>query len=111
MITDLKFIKTSIKAVDSNIKVVYNLPTPPTSDVDQFAVNYPNTKYTQWRVRLNNKLVVKRMIEEFDNTDIDLLAINASLDTVNNIRDGVHPKNEGYAQIAQTLCAYLNSIN
>lgn len=111
MITDLKFIKTSIKAVDSNIKVVYNLPTPPTSNVDQFAINYPNTKYTQWRVRLNNNLVVKRMIEEFDNTDIDLLAINASLDTVNNIRDGVHPKNEGYAQIAQTLCAYLNSLN
>lgn len=111
MITDLNFIKNSIKSVDSNIKVVYNLPTPPTSNVDQFAINYPNTRYTQWRVRLNNNLVVKRMIEEFDNTDIDLLAINASLDTVNNIRDGVHPKNEGYAQIAQTLCAYLNSIN
>lgn len=111
MITDLKFIKNSIKSVDSNIKVIYNLPTPPTSNVDQFAINYPNTKYTQWRVRLNNNLVVKRMIEEFDNTDIDLLAINASLDTVNNIRDGVHPKNEGYAQIAQTLCSYLNSIN
>lgn len=111
MITDLKFIKTSIKAVDSTIKVVYNLPTPPTSNVDQFAINYPNTKYTQWRVRFNNNLVVKRMIEEFDNTDIDLLATNASLDTVNNIRDGVHPKNEGYAQIAQTLCAYLNSLN
>lgn len=111
MISDLKFIKNSIKSVDSNIKVVYNLPTPPTNNVDQFAINYPNTKYTQWRVRLNNNLVVKRMIEEFDNTDIDLLAINASLDTVNNIRDGVHPKNEGYSQIAQTLCAYLNSIN
>lgn len=108
---DLKFIKDSIKAVDSNIKVAYNLPTPPTSNVDQFARNYPNTKYTQWRSRLNNNLLVKRMIEEFDNTDIDLLAINASLDTVNNIRDGVHPKNEGYAQIAQTLCAYLNSLN
>lgn len=111
MITDLKFIKNSIKSVDQNIKVVYNLPTPPTSNVDQFGINYPNTKYTQWRVRLNNNLVVKRMIEEFDNTDIDLLAINASLDTVNNIRDGVHPKNEGYTQIAETMCAYLNSIN
>lgn len=111
MITDLKFIKNSIKSVDQNIKVVYNLPTPPTSNVDQFGINYPNTKYTQWRVRLNNNLVVKRMIEEFDNTDIDLLAINATLDTVNNIRDGVHPKNEGYAQIAETMCAYLNSLN
>lgn len=111
MVSDLTFIKNSIKSVDQNIKVVYNLPTPPTSNVDQFGINYPNTKYVQWRVRLNNNLVVKRMIEEFDNTDIDLLAINASLDTVNNIRDGVHPKNEGYAQLAQTLCAYLNSIN
>lgn len=108
---DLKFIKDSIKSVDSNIKVAYNLPTPPTSNVDQFARNYPTTKYTQWRTRLNNNLLVKHMIEEFDNTDIDLLAINASLDTVNNIRDGVHPKNEGYAQIAETLCAYLNSLN
>lgn len=108
---DLKFIKDSIKSVDSNIKVAYNLPTPPTSNVDQFARNYPNTNYTQWRSRLNNNLLVKHMIEEFDNTDIDLLAINASLDTVNNIRDGVHPKNEGYAQIAETLCAYLNSVN
>lgn len=108
---DLKFIKDSIKSVDSNIKVAYNLPTPPTSNVDQFARNYPNTTYTQWRSRLNNNLLVKHMIEEFDNTDIDLLAINASLDTVNNIRDGVHPKNEGYVQIAQTLCAYLNSLN
>lgn len=107
----LKFIKDSIKSVDSNIKVAYNLPTPPTSNVDQFARNYPNAKYTQWRARLNNHLLVKHMIEEFDNTDIDLLAINASLDTVNNIRDGVHPKNEGYAQIAETLCAYLNSVN
>lgn len=111
MITDLKFIKNSIKAVDQNIKLVYNLPTPPTSNVDQFGINYPNTRYVQWRVRLNNNLVVKRMIEEFDNTDIDLLAINATLDTVNNIRDGVHPKNEGYAQIAETMCAYLNSLN
>lgn len=108
---NLKFIKDSIKSVDSNIKVAYNLPTPPTSDVDQFARKYPNTNYTQWRARLNNHLLVKHMIEEFDNTDIDLLAINASLDTVNNIRDGVHPKNEGYAQIAETLCAYLNSFN
>lgn len=108
---DLKFIKDSIKSVDSNIKVAYNLPTPPTSNVDQFARNYPNTNYTQWRARLNNNLLVKHMIEEFDNTDIDLLAINASLDTVNNIRDGVHPTNEGYAQIAETLCAYLNSFN
>lgn len=110
MVTDLTFIKNSIKAVDPTIKVVYNLPTPPTSNVDQFARNYPNTKYTQWRVRLNNNLVVKRMIETFDGTDIDLLAINASIDVENNIRDGVHPTNDGYAQIAQTLCAYLNSI-
>lgn len=107
----LKFIKDSIKSVDSNIKVAYNLPTPPTSNVDQFARNYPNTNYTQWRSRLNNNLLVKHMIEEFDNTDIDLLAINASLNTVTNIRDGVHPNNEGYAQIAETLCAYLNSVN
>lgn len=110
MVTDLTFIKSSIKAVDPAIKVVYNLPTPPTSNVDQFARNYPNTKYTQWRVRLNNNLVVKRMIETFEGTDIDLLAINASIDVENNIRDGVHPTNDGYAQIAQTLCAYLNSI-
>jgi len=111
MKSDLTFIKNSIKAVDPSIKVAYNLPTPPTSNVDQFGKNYPNTSYTQWRVRLNNNLVVKRMIEAFDGTDIDLIAINAVIDVANNIRDGVHPTNEGYAQIAQTLCAYLNSIS
>lgn len=111
MIADLNFIASSIKSVDDNIRVVYNLPIPPNENIDTFGAAYPGTRYVQWRYRLNNHLTVQTMIDAFSNSEeIDLLAINASIDCSVNIRDGVHPTNDGYGQIATQMVAYLNNL-
>ncbi|MDV7745007.1 BppU family phage baseplate upper protein [Enterococcus mundtii] len=111
MIADLNFIASSIKSVDDNIRVVYNLPIPPNENIDTFGAAYPGTRYVQWRYRLNNHLTVQTMIDAFSNSEeIDLLAINAYIDCSVNIRDGVHPTNDGYGQIATQMVAYLNNL-
>lgn len=110
-VSDITFIKNNILAYNSAIKVVLNVAIPPTEKIDVFATTYSNYNLPQWRYKYNNSILNKTCLEAFeDSTTIALVAINGVIDVYNNIRDGVHPTDDGYKQIALQLCAYLNSL-
>ena len=89
-----------------------NVAIPPTEKIDVFATTYSNYNLPQWRYKYNNSILNKTCLEAFDDsTTISLVAINGVIDVYNNIRDGVHPTDDGYKQIALQLCAYLNSLS
>ena len=109
IISDLDFIIASIKTYDSSIKVSFNITIPPNDDQDRFGDAYANGQ-TQWRYKYNNHIWVAEMIEYYQGTN-DLINIHSSIDTANNITDGVHPSYVGYNQIGDTVYSYLNTLN
>lgn len=110
-IQDLTFMKNSIKSVSSTIKVVYNLAIPPTEKIDVFAQTYTAYNLPQWRYKRNNFLGVQTAIKTFENDSmIYLNAINKSINVYDNIRDGVHPTDAGYSEVASQNVNMLNGI-
>ena len=100
----------SIKEYDNNIRIALNLTIPPSSKKDSFN-NNPEINHTQERVKENNFIWVKKMIEYYsESEDIDLVPIYTVIDTKENYADAVHPNVEGYNQIADQVIAYLNSL-
>ena len=110
-ISDITFIKDNIKTYGSDIEVIYNLPIPPTEKIDVFAETYKNYNLPQWRYKYNNFMLVNKMIEVFSNDEtIKLLNTHLAINVYDNIRDGVHPTDNGYKEIATILCGYLNYV-
>lgn len=110
-INDMNFIVENIKAYNDEIKIIVNLPFPPTEKIDVFAETYVNNNLPQWRYKRNNYLLVSEMIKQYEsNQNVLLNAINKGINVFENIRDGVHPTDDGYLQVARQIVACLNSI-
>ena len=110
-ISDIEYIANNIKSYNSAIKVIYNIAIPPTEKTDIFAETYQQYNLPQWRYKRNNNLLASKVIAVFDDSQtIVLNAIHKGVDVSNNIRDGVHPTDEGYKQIASQIVDCLNSL-
>lgn len=110
-ISDINFIASNIKSFDSAINVVYNLAIPPTEQIDIFGETYQQYNLPQWRYKRNNHLLVNETIKALENSSTIILnAINKGIDVENNIRDGVHPTDSGYKQIASQIVDCLNNL-
>lgn len=112
-ISDLKFIAANIKAYDPNIKIAYNIAIPPTEKIDVFAEVYAkNYNQPQWRYKRNNSLLTEKVIEELSNdSNIMLNPIHKGINVFENIRDGVHPTDEGYKELASQIVDFINGLN
>lgn len=101
---------TSILAYDSAIKVIINLPTTPNSNGTSFTETYGTTQL-YW---IYNRNII-RFAEELkdyyaSNVNVTISASNCVLDTKTQIRDGVHPTEDGYNVLGERLYEVLVSV-
>lgn len=112
-INDIKFIAANIKAYNSNIKIAYNIAIPPTEKIDVFAEVYAkNYNQPQWRYKRNNSLLAEKVIEELSSdNNLILNPIHKGINVFENIRDGVHPTDDGYKELASENVDFINGLN
>ena len=112
ILNDFDFIIGDVKAYSSSIKIGVTVTIPPNASQDAFGNAYGNGQ-TQWRYKRNNAIWVKRLIEHFNGKEsqgIYLVPMQHNIDTTTNIADGVHPTQDGYDQIGDSVYAYLKNI-
>ena len=106
----IKQMVTSILAYDSNIKVIINLPTTPNSNGTSFTEAYGTTQL-YWIYNRNIIRFAQELKDYFaNNVSVTISASNCILDTKTQIRDGIHPTEEGYNVLGQRLYEVLISI-
>lgn len=109
-INNFDYIINSILTFNSNIKVFIHLPIPPSSNQNMFGFNFGNAQ-VRWRYKNNNFELVRALIEKFSNKPrINLVPIHLGINESTNYVDHVHPNEEGYQVVGDTLTAYLNSL-
>jgi hypothetical protein len=112
-ISGIKTIINSIKAYNSAIKVVINLPI--IGNTQDIWATAKGTSGTAEMYRQNMQKVGRRILTEWDNdtqlaNGIYVCAMNAVIDTAQNLADWVHPNSEGYKQIGNALAALIQKI-
>ena len=101
---------SSILAYDSSIKVIINLPTTPNSNGTSFTEAYGTTQL-YWTYNRNIIRFAEELKDYFENNaSVTISASNCILDTKTQIRDGIHPTEEGYNALGQRLYEVLISI-
>ena len=101
---NLDIIINSIKEYNSNINIFINLIIPPNSNLQAFNNAYKNQKM-YWIYKLATVTANMYLIENLNN--VNIIPINLQLNTKSEIRDGVHPNENGYNTIANTIYPYL----
>lgn len=103
----MEYMIKSIRAYDPDIKIVWNLILPPSSDEYIF-----DSDYTAQRAKRNTYLTNLDIIRRYSNfKNIYICPINASIDCKNNMADYVHPTQEGYEEIGTMLYGFIRGIN
>ena len=113
MITDYNAIISSIHEYDPNIKVGVTVTIPPSSSQDVFG-NSRGVGQTQWRYKRNNFIWNRKAIDNFKNKEsqnIYLVPLNHNLDTDSNLADHVHPTENGYNQMGDSLYYFMKSLS
>lgn len=94
---------TSILAYDSSIKVIVDLLTPPNGNTSVFTEKY-GTSQIDFVYRLNTIRLSKALMEHFaGNASVVVSPNNCVLNPTQDINDGVHPTEGGYAKLGQTI--------
>lgn len=94
---------TSILAYDSSIKVIVDLLTPPNGNTSVFTEKY-GTSQIDFVYRLNAIRLPKALMEHFaGNASVVVSPNNCVLNPTQDINDGVHPTEGGYAKLGQTI--------
>lgn len=130
MVANIETMITSIHAFNAAVKIGLMVTIPPSAEQDAFGANYASGM-SRWRYKRNILLWAKALIDAFTGrtvTDkIHLVPVNCNIDTINNMSraaatpvnsrnttitvarqsNGVHPADTGYAQMADTLFAFL----
>jgi lysophospholipase L1-like esterase len=93
------------------IRIGLIMPVPANAKQSGFGNKY-GCGQTRWQYRRNQYRVVERMMEKYggkESKKIFLIPAYINIDTVRNYPqdDGVHPKPEGYRQIANSVYAWL----
>ncbi|WP_313627502.1 SGNH/GDSL hydrolase family protein [Enterococcus italicus] len=107
--TTFDTIIANIKSFSSSIKIAWSTPAPPNSSKAIFGEKYGTTR-SQWRVKYNNHLFTKLMIDYYQDK-IDIIAQHIVVDTDNNYKDPIHCNETGYKQLGDYQTAYLNSLS
>ena len=111
-------------------KIGIMLPVPPAESQDAFGKNY-GCRQTRWQYRRNQHRFVERLLESYETKagigNIHIIPTNVCLDSRNSYptssqplnsnnrqvtvsqRDGVHPAESGYHQIADMLFSWLKN--
>ncbi len=94
---------TSILAYDSSIKVIVDLLTPPNGNTSVFTEKY-GTSQIDFVYRLNTIRLSKALMEHFaGNASVVVSPNNCVLNPTQDINDGVHPTEGGYAKLGQMI--------
>lgn len=94
---------TSILAYDSSIKVIVDLLTPPNGNTSVFTEKY-GTSQIDFVYRLNTIRLSKALMEHFaGNASVVVSPNNCVLNPTQDINDGVHPTEVGYAKLGQMI--------
>lgn len=94
---------TSILAYDSSIKVIVGLLTPPNGNTSVFTEKY-GTSQIDFVYRLNTIRLSKALMEHFaGNASVVVSPNNCVLNPTQDINDGVHPTEGGYAKLGQMI--------
>lgn len=94
---------TSILAYDSSIKVIVDLLTPPNGNTSVFTEKY-GTSQIDFVYRLNAIRLSKALMEHFaGNASVVVSPNNCVLNPTQDINDGVHPTEGGYAKLGQMI--------
>ena len=100
-------IVSSIHKYNDNIKVIINLPITPNSDGMAFTDAYGTTQL-YWVYNRNIIRFAAELLSRFANrANVIISASNCILDTKTQIRDGVHPTEDGYHAMARRLYEVL----
>lgn len=105
-------IVNNVKSYNSNIKIGINITMPPSNDQYKFGASY-YCNQNAWRYKRNNIIWVDSLINHYKNREqenIYLIPIHVALDTQLNMKDGVHPKTEGFNQLGDMLYYWLKSF-
>ncbi len=98
----------SIKEYDSGISVILSLPTMPNADDSSYD---STTVQNPFECRNNMVHFSNDLLNEFQNEEnVYISAVNCSIDSKTQIRDRIHPTDEGYELIGQRHVAALNYI-
>lgn len=114
--TNMEFIMNSIHDYDRNIKIVWDLVTPGSTDQSLFEHVY-GTKQTAERHKLNTYLANLKIMQKYtDWTNLYIAPINLTLDTTNNMmgivgNGSVHPSSAGYTEMGTMLYSFVRAIN
>lgn len=93
----------SILTYDSSIKVIIDLLTPPNGNPSVFTENY-GTSQIDFVYRMNMIRMSKALMEHFsDNSSVAISPNNCVLDSAQDISDGIHPTEGGYAKLGQMI--------
>lgn len=93
----------SILNYDSSIKVIVDLLTPPNGNPSVFTEKY-GTSQIEFIYRMNTIRMSKALMEHFSgNISVAISPNNCVLDPAQDINDGVHPTEGGYAKLGQMI--------
>ena len=93
----------SILNYDSSIKVIVDLLTPPNGNPSVFTEKY-GTGQIDFVYRMNTIRMSKALMEHFSgNISVAISPNNCVLDPAQDINDGVHPTEGGYAKLGQMI--------
>lgn len=95
----------SVLAFNNSIKVILDLITPPTSN--QSTTKQPLFKYRNRVVRYN-ELALAQSLSKYGTSKVRCSYCHLILDPDNDIRDNVHPTDNGYGKMALEI---VNQIN
>lgn len=119
---------TSIHAYNPKIKIGFLVTIPPARTEEAFA---NDSGMTRWRYKRNVLLLAAKIIEQFKNreaSNVYLVPFNCNLDTLNNFgsesvsvnsrnttlvtrqNNALHPTNNGYAQMADTVYYWIKNM-
>ncbi|MEQ7202363.1 BppU family phage baseplate upper protein [Lactococcus lactis] len=118
----------SIHAYNPAIKIGFLITIPPAKTEEAFS---SDTGMTRWRYKRNVLLLAAKIIEQFkgrEGSNIYLVPFNCNLDTLNNFgsdsvavnsrnttfvtrqNNALHPTNNGYAQMADTVYYWIKNM-
>lgn len=98
----------SIKSYDSNIKVILNLPTTPNSDQSKHSV----TEFLYRNIVIRyNEYAEKNALSKYGTASVRCSYCHLILDPDTDIRDNVHPTNDGYTKMAMEVINQINCWN
>lgn len=93
----------SILSYDSSIKIIVDLLTPPNADSAVFTEKY-GTSQIDFVYRMNTIRMSKALMEHFSgNASVSISPNNCVLNPAQDINDGVHPTEGGYAKLGQII--------